>query len=503
MIIYLLMGKDNIRPILRRSLAVFTGLLFLILLELILRLFGAFPTNRTISSALTPYEPVYILEGNTYSRNADKKYFLSQEFSKKKQEDVTRIFITGGSTARGFPLDPVTTPAISISEGLESVLPDKNFEVINSAGFGIASYEVEEVVDEIVNYSPDIIIVMTGHNEFLERRFITKDAVGLSRAEKTFGNIRTYRLAQGLIKKAKGEIINEKQIPHIVTKMERELVVEDYRKTLEGISVKCKQRNVKLILVTCPSNIMNFRPYGPSQVSKDEQIFIDRGIKKNTKEKLKRSFQMLAEFERKYPDDAWVKYEKANAIRNISIFYSDMQNENLASSAQLFEESKDLDTKPVRAISEFNDIIHKTAAKHQFRVADLEKEYQKLRKSPAHMDSNYFFDHCHPNEIGHLLMCEKIIESVLKSLDDNPGENWKEKARLGIMTYLEITGSPKAYAEAYYRVAYETGTNMDRPYRGLVYSIKALEFYQDHKKAKKLYLQLKDITADQYELTGD
>ena len=43
-------------------------------------------------------------------------------------------------------------------------------EVINAGGICYASYRLLDLVDECLNYEPDLIIVMCGHNEFLEPR---------------------------------------------------------------------------------------------------------------------------------------------------------------------------------------------------------------------------------------------------------------------------------------------------------------------------------------------
>ena len=46
----------------------------------------------------------------------------------------------------------------------------RTWEVINAGGISYASYRVALVVKELAAYAPDLFVVYSGHNEFLERR---------------------------------------------------------------------------------------------------------------------------------------------------------------------------------------------------------------------------------------------------------------------------------------------------------------------------------------------
>ena len=48
--------------------------------------------------------------------------------------------------------------------------PDVNWEVINAGGVSYASYRVAAVMRELAQYAPDLFIVYSAQNEFLERR---------------------------------------------------------------------------------------------------------------------------------------------------------------------------------------------------------------------------------------------------------------------------------------------------------------------------------------------
>ncbi len=76
----------------------------------------------------------------------------------------------GGSTTYGHPYWDATSFAGWLRQYLPVVDPEHNWEVINAGGISYASYRVAALMEELSQYEPDIFIVYSVHNEFLERR---------------------------------------------------------------------------------------------------------------------------------------------------------------------------------------------------------------------------------------------------------------------------------------------------------------------------------------------
>ena len=97
-------------------------------------------------------------------------FFNRQEFAARKPEGSYRIFCGGGSTTYGRPYRHPT----SFCGWLESLLPladpSRAWEVINAGGVSYASYRVAALMEELAQYEPDLFVIYTGHNEFLEER---------------------------------------------------------------------------------------------------------------------------------------------------------------------------------------------------------------------------------------------------------------------------------------------------------------------------------------------
>ncbi len=107
-----------------------------------------------------------------YTARCPKNYqwFNSQEFPAKKGRTHYRIFCVGGSTTYGRPYDDTTSFAGWLREYLKAADPKQNWDVINAGGISYASYRVASLMEELIEYQPDLFIIYCGHNEFLERR---------------------------------------------------------------------------------------------------------------------------------------------------------------------------------------------------------------------------------------------------------------------------------------------------------------------------------------------
>ena len=97
-------------------------------------------------------------------------WFNPQSFPDPKPQKTRRVFCLGGSTTFGRPFSDATSYPGWLRELLPVVDPSVDWEVINVGGISYASYRVAALMEELRAYEPDLFIVYTAHNEFLERR---------------------------------------------------------------------------------------------------------------------------------------------------------------------------------------------------------------------------------------------------------------------------------------------------------------------------------------------
>ncbi len=184
-----------------------TGLFF-VALECLLALSGVQPTiaDRDPFVGFESSIPLFVEQnqgGQVFMRTAPGKlsFFNWQGFAKQKPEGTQRIFCLGGSTTFGRPYDDRTSFAGWLREMLPLADRGRRWEVINAGGISYASYRVAALMDELVGYSPDLFIVYTGHNEFLEERTyreLQSQQPGLRRVAASLHRSRTFSLAHRL-----------------------------------------------------------------------------------------------------------------------------------------------------------------------------------------------------------------------------------------------------------------------------------------------------------------
>lgn len=175
-------SRTSLRPKLSRRKKFFFALvvvpLMLVLLELGLMLGGVKPALYETDPyvGFSAYVPLFVEEklpdGTIqYVTNDNKiRLFNRQTFLKEKPSGCYRIFSMGGSTTYGRPYDDRTSFSGWLREYLKVAATEHPWEVINAGGVSYASYRVALLMEELIQYEPDLFIIYTGHNEFLEER---------------------------------------------------------------------------------------------------------------------------------------------------------------------------------------------------------------------------------------------------------------------------------------------------------------------------------------------
>ena len=157
-------------------------LLFFLLLEGGLALFGIQKASQTEDPFVGFAANVPLFVSSTGANGKQrlttapnrKDYFNRQTFMLEKAPGAYRIFSLGGSTTYGRPYDDTTSFSGWLRELLPAADSSKTWEVINAGGISYASYRVARLMEELVHYHPDVFIIYTGHNEFLEERTYRK-----------------------------------------------------------------------------------------------------------------------------------------------------------------------------------------------------------------------------------------------------------------------------------------------------------------------------------------
>lgn len=87
----------------------------------------------------------------------------------EKPANGLRVVVFGGSATAGLGFSPNATFARHLERMLADAYPDRSVEVLNLGIVALASRQVKLLVSEVTeHYDPDVLVVYSGNNEFLE-----------------------------------------------------------------------------------------------------------------------------------------------------------------------------------------------------------------------------------------------------------------------------------------------------------------------------------------------
>lgn len=368
-----------------------------------------------------------------------------QQFPIKKVKEVTRIFVIGGSAAFAWPYTEEYGFTGYLRRSLGNLAPGK-FEIINAAGMSFGSHRVYDVLQDVIELEPDLVIVYSGNNEYVERNVISRrkkkhsafEAIGsLSAQTPLYRAVRLgiYRSAPSIFRqKTDSDIdLTDLRADSIVSRgvlgRSSEIDIEvlaNYRNNIAAMRNLLLENGVKVIFCTTPSNVAGFPPTSPpvrftnesdaSQWKKMQQEAISIIDQKDpaTDSTERRSLlqhceQILHSMLQIDQNNPWTHYALGAVYQQMGDF----------DRAYLeFVQAKDLDARPVRALSSFNSavrsIVEETGDEQKVMLFDLEASLsQELRSGNANW---LYLDYCHFTEAGHKLVAINMAPVIQRIL---------------------------------------------------------------------------------------
>ncbi len=368
------------------------------------------------------FVPVVAGQQKLWGTNRSKKtWFNYQEFARKKPARTRRVFCMGGSTTHGRPYDDKTSFCGWLRVYLNELCNDDGqveWEVVNAGGVSYASYRVAAMMEELVEYEPDLFIVYSVHNEFLENR--TYDAI-LSRP-KWFRNMHdslsrtsTYavieRLATALGTGKKSESTAEQlsadvdeRLNHTVGPADytrdpqwQQMVLSHYEFNLRRMVELARSVGAEILFVTPASNELDCSPFKSeiSEVTSDAQqdLFfelVDQAVSAEQEEQLDQALLHWAEAVRTDAGHAESQFRLGRALA---------AEKDYSSAKVALNQAIDQDICPLRATSHINGIVHDVASSLDVPIVDFDKHLHQLSLEELGHDllgERYFLDHVHP-----------------------------------------------------------------------------------------------------------
>lgn len=412
-----------------RLLCVAAALLPLALVELALRRHGSPLAADDPYVEFVSVEPLFVRNdtGDRY-RTAPNRlaYFRPQSFPTPKPDDAFRIFVLGGSTVQGRPFSVETSFSTWLQLGLESADPSKTWEVVNCGGVSYASYRLAPILEEVLAYDPDCLILCTGHNEFLEERTYAHLRALPSWARSWYrrlARLRTFAAAGSWWNRstAGGHPTGESEaLPtevqaaldanHALDRYQRDdrrrdRIVEHFAYSIRHMVDRAKQADVPILLISPPADLKDTSPFKAAFSSQGEATasLAERWRIVTTDElSPRREVELLRAIRAEDDRHAGVLFRLGHGL--LSAFRP-------AEAREAFLRAKDEDLVPLRILESMRTLIRDTAEETDTPFLDAHALLES--RTPDHiLDSTWLVDHVHPTVGGHREIARALVTAL-------------------------------------------------------------------------------------------
>ncbi len=406
-------------------------------------------------------------------------FFNSQRFLATKPEDGYRVFALGGSTTAGRPYDDRVAFPRWLELYLEEADPSRTWEVVNAGAISYASYRAALLMRELVRYEPDLFVIYTGHNEFLEERSyseIIHQPEAVKRLRMWLSGFRFAALARRALAgggedgSPDGEEDGGNQEPggggEITTlapevtarldswggleRYERDdeltrSVVAHFENNLRRMVRLARANGAEVVLVEPVANVADFSPFksqpGPgvdAETAARVAALVEQGRQRLEAGDPGAAVSLLEQAvaaDERYAE-AWFRLGRALLAAG-----------RPADAYDALIRAKDEDVAPLRALEPLVAAVARVAADEGVPLVplrtDLEEE-SRNRHGHAALGDEYLLDHVHPDVPVHARLAAAVLEWMAAAGRVEPGPGWGEAAREAVYE-REMAGFDQDY----------------------------------------------------------
>ena len=369
-------------------------ILFFILLELGLRIFG-YGFNYEQWDTATEGKSTLMLNqeiAKRYFYNIQRIPISNQDvFDAEKKSNAFRVFVLGGSSAAGYPFSPLGSFSRYVRDRLTLLYPLSKIEVVNISMTAVNSYTVLDLFPGVLEQKPDLILIYAGHNEYygalgvgsMESLGTSREMVNLLLYLNRFKTVELLRnTIQWVMKLFSGN--NELQSGTLMSRMAKDQYIgfdtetfndgiSQFEGNIQDVLDMAKEKNVPVILSTLVSNL------------KDQFPFIEIKTK---------------------------NFPPADKIYNQAKHELSSGNYRVADS--LFRFAKDLDGLRFRAPEKINRVITSLSIEYKFPLVNLDSAFSSISPDGI-IGSNLMTDHLHPTLRGYQFLGKLFFEKMEQS----------------------------------------------------------------------------------------
>jgi len=425
--------------------------------ELVLASFGVTPVLLTedplvgFAENIPQFTEATQADGSVVLRTANNKrgLFNYQEFPKEKSGNTYRIFCMGGSTTYGRPYGDRVSFCGWLREYLSAADATRNWEVINAGGISFASYRVARLMNELKHYQPDLFIVYSGQNEFLEERSygaLANLPPWLINLNATLSGTRTYTALKEMIDAIQSASFRQAEAPYRLDGEVDEIlnhtlgpqsyhrdddlkrhVITHYRLNLMRMVKIARSAGAGMVIVQPAVNIKDMSPF------KSEH-------REGLNEQAKREWEALFQRATGLYEAGDIR-EALNAYRQTLVIddrYADLHYRigkalfklrQYDEAEQSFRRAVEEDIAPLRILASMQKIVEEVAASENMPLIDFPgiiREAYLTHYDHAIFGKEYFPDHVHTNMEGYRLLGLALFDELVEQGIATIYDTWNE-----------------------------------------------------------------------------
>lgn len=380
-----------------------------------------------------------------------RNFFAEETFPAEKADGTFRIFCLGGSTVQGRPYSLPTAFPKWLEISLDQAGNGRRYEVINCGGISYASYRLVPILEECLKYQPDLFIVCTGQNEFLEDRsyaHIKESSAVWLKTVRTASRFRTFNLMRQLL--GHRVDVDENAKPVLQADADPILNYHDSLKlyqrdpawqsevathfefNLRRMVAILQRKNIPLVFVQPPVNLADCRPFKSQHRDGLSAVQIERWqeLMDLADTQVRSDLQLAVQTYRKAididPQYALVWYRLGRCYRSLGLY---------SSAIAAFQQAIEHDICPLRMTSALRERLQTVAGETGTPLLNVQELFE--RESPHGLvDGRWLVDHVHPSVEGHQRVATALTETLLQSGHVRGTDGWPARRKAAFADHL-------------------------------------------------------------------
>ncbi len=265
---------------------------------------------------------------------------IFSEFIMPKPPRNKRVFIIGESVAGLLAKEP--------GELFELVLPSWKPEIINCGMGAYNSERILMVLEEVLGYDPDLVVVLSGNNDYGGEPCVSN----IEQLNFQFRRWPLYRKIQDKFHPKRDDGVRAKRF-------------RLHEANLRQMVRFAKESKTPIVLCTLPANLVDYPPWGtaPFGMKRFTQAWVqmENGDKSS-------AIELFRSFLKQEPRNPFGHYFLARCLHYL---------DRLKEAKKHYREAVEWDSKPVRCSPSRNEYIRKVCREEGAYLADLERVFER------------------------------------------------------------------------------------------------------------------------------